>query len=69
MSEYDDLESRLAWQEDAIAKLSSEVAMQNMTIDKLQRQLQHLLRELKHLRDGKGDTAAFNPANEIPPHY
>jgi SlyX protein len=60
-----ELESRIAFQEDAIDKLSDVVARQEMDLEKLTRMVKILHGQLREL--GGGDDA---PAADVPPpHY
>jgi len=60
-----ELESRIAFQEDAIDKLSEVVARQEKDIERLTRMVQILNSELK-AANAAGDT---DTGNQIPPHY
>jgi SlyX protein len=58
-----ELESRIAFQEDAIDKLSEVVARQEKDIERLTRMVQILNTELKETNAGPG------PEDQPPPHY
>ena len=60
-----DLESRIAFQEDAIDKLSDVIARQEKELDQLKRMVLILSTQIRSF--DAGDEAA--KANEIPPHY
>ncbi len=60
-----ELESRIAFQEDAIDKLSDMVAKQEMDIERLTRMVKILNVQLRELGSA-GDAPA---ADEAPPHY
>ena len=60
-----ELESRIAFQEDAIDKLSEVVARQEIDLEKLTRMVKILHDQLRELGDGD-DAAGANP---LPPHY
>ncbi len=60
-----ELESRVAFQEDAIDKLSEAVARQEMDIERLVRMVKFLNNQLKEI--GGGDLAP--DADVPPPHY
>ena len=62
-----DLETKLAYQEDAAQQLSDVVARQQQQIDALETALRALIERVNHLRpaDGEKTTAA----DEVPPHY
>jgi len=64
----DELESRMAFQDDLIENLNQVVARQDREILQLQRQLEELqarFRELDESEAPAGPAAGF----EIPPHY
>ncbi len=62
----DDLESRLAFQEDTLDKMSDVMAHQSLEIDKLTRMVKHLNQQVKTL--GPDNISA--PEDEAPPpHY
>ncbi|WP_432470728.1 SlyX family protein [Amphritea sp. HPY] len=62
----DDLESRLAFQEDSLDKMSDVMARQSLEIDKLTRMVKHLNQQVKTL--GSDNISA--PEDEAPPpHY
>ncbi len=58
-----ELESHIAFQEDAIDKLSEVVARQEKDIERLTRMVQILNTELKETNAGPG------PEDQPPPHY
>lgn len=62
-----DLESRLAFQEDALEKMSDEMAQQAIEIDRLTRMVKHLSDQVKLLApdNNPGGVEADVP----PPHY
>ncbi len=60
-----DLESRLAFQEDALTALNSTVARQDREITELRMAIQQLASALRGLHLG----GAGRPEDEIPPHY
>lgn len=60
-----ELESRIAFQEDAIDKLSDMVARQEMDIERLTRMVKILNVQLREL----GTDGSVPEANEVPPHY
>ena len=67
-SRLDELESRLAFQEDTIENLSQVVARQDREILELKLKLAELgqqFREFDETSGSAGDTAGF----EVPPHY
>ncbi|MBR9829213.1 MAG: SlyX family protein [Oceanospirillales bacterium] len=60
-----ELESRIAFQEDAIDKLSDVVARQEIDLERLTRMVKLLHHQLREM-GGDSDTPA---ADEAPPHY
>lgn len=63
-----DLETKLAYQEDAAHQLSDVVARQQQQIDTLEAALRALIDRVNNLNIQEG--AAKNaPADEVPPHY
>lgn len=61
----EDLQTRLAFQEDAIDHLNKTVTRQDQLIELLQQQLQHLYGQVKQL----SEQSAVSQQSEIPPHY
>jgi len=61
-----DLETRLAYQDEAIRSLSDTVARQQKQLDQLEGLTRQLLERVKSLNEPvfKG-----TPADEVPPHY
>lgn len=60
-----ELESRIAFQEDAIDKLSDVVARQEIDIERLTRMVKMLNSQLREM----GSDSDSPAANEVPPHY
>ena len=63
----EDLQMRIAFQEDNIDALNSRVVEQQAEIDKLHIQLQHINKKLKALELTSG--SEINNDNVLPPHY
>lgn len=61
----DDLEARIAFQEDAIDKLSDVMARQEKELDQLKRMVLILSTQIRNIDQGDEIPAA----NEVPPHY
>ena len=61
----DDLESRIAFQEDAIDKLSDVMARQEKELDQLKRMVLILSTQIRNFDSGE----EAPKANDIPPHY
>lgn len=64
--EIAELQSRVAFQEDAIDKLSEEVARQDKQIEMLTRMIKIMSNNLKSLDAGSMDSPEHEPP---PPHY
>ena len=62
--QIEDLQSRLAYQEDLLQSLNDMVAEQNSTIDHLQQQLQHYRSRLEAV-----SFSIESKGIERPPHY
>lgn len=65
--DLEELQSRLAFQEDLLNGLNTQVAKQEQEISVLQKQLQHLYKKMASLTGGMGDSSAG--IDELPPHY
>ncbi|WP_373741347.1 MULTISPECIES: SlyX family protein [Neisseria] len=63
-----ELEIQTALQADLIDSLNNTVAKMQQALDLQQGQLRLLYRRLQE-KGGEGSGAAYNPADEIPPHY
>ena len=62
----EDLESRLAFQEDALDKMSDVIAKQSLEADKMMRMIKHLSQQVKSL----GQDPLGAPEDDVPPpHY
>jgi len=62
-----ELEMKLAFQEDTINQLDAVICKQQNKIDKLSKQLSHLL---EHAQDTDKSTTKINSlADDVPPHY
>ncbi|WP_151703888.1 SlyX family protein [Nitrincola alkalilacustris] len=62
----EELETRIAFQEDAIDKISDVVARQERELEKLWLMVQHLSQQLKQLDNGEIDN---DSEHQPPPHY
>jgi len=62
-----DLETKLAYQEDASAQLSDVVARQQRQIDALEAALRALIERVNTLAVQEPNKST--PADEVPPHY
>ena len=60
-----DLESRWAYQEDALNQLSDVLAAQQARIDRLEALLEHWIEATTQTNESE----PFDPARERPPHY
>jgi SlyX protein len=63
----DDLEIKMAFQEELVEALNGIVARQQQEIELLQQQMRYLYRQIRDLRPV--DEAAPSPEDEVPPHY
>ena len=64
----DELESRVAFQDDTIEQLSETVARQDRELEDLKRQLRAVVERLKEV-DAQGPDAGPASEFEVPPHY
>lgn len=64
--QIEDLQSRIAFQEDMISKLNDTVVEQGMQLMSLQKQLQHVYKKVKNVSFDDDD---YDPVDEKPPHY
>ncbi len=64
----DDLETKLAFQDDTIDALEQLVRAQNTELQTMQRYLRLIAKKVAPL-DNSEPGESFNPANERPPHY
>lgn len=64
----DDLETKLAFQDDTIDALEQLVRAQNTELQTMQRYLRLIAEKVAPL-DNSEPGEQFNPANERPPHY
>lgn len=62
-----DLETKLAYQEDATQQLSDVVARQQQQIDALEAALRVLIERVENLKDSGGEKTSLR--DEVPPHY
>lgn len=65
---FEDIQSRLAFQEDTLSQLNRVVARQDEQIARLEQQLAALAGKYRDLRDTL-DEHGEAPADERPPHY
>ncbi len=70
-NDIDDLQARIAFQEDLLQVLNQRVSDQEKHIDTLTIQLQHLSKKLKTLESsiGPGLDVLGGARDEPPPHY
>ena len=64
-----ELESRLAYQEQALNELSDTLYQQQKELEKLHTMVKHLSEQLRSLNDGGGAVAESHLDNQPPPHY
>lgn len=67
--QIDDLQSKLAFQEDTVQVLNDMVSEQQQDILSLKAQMKSLLAELRNVLDELGEDSARLSENEKPPHY
>ena len=67
-SRLQELESRLAFQDDLIETLNETVTRQDRELARMELAIQSLARRLKDLAESS-PVAAGTPADEVPPHY
>ncbi len=68
--EWEDVQSRLAFQEQTLAELNDVVAGQAEQISRLEQQMQALVGKYRDLRDAVEERPSeSNPVDERPPHY
>lgn len=65
----DELEIRVAFQDDAIDALNKVITAQDKRIKLLEEAIRHLYQEVKERQPADESSQAFNPVNEVPPHY
>ena len=63
----DDLEIKMAFQEELVEALNGVVVRQQQEIELLQQQIRYLYRQVRDLRPA--DEASPAPEQEVPPHY
>jgi SlyX protein len=63
----DDLEIKMAFQEELVEALNGVVVRQQQEIELLQQQIRYLYRQVRDLRPA--DEASPAPEEEVPPHY
>ena len=64
-----DLQTKLAFQDQALSELNEVLVHQQQTIEALQKQLQALNDKLMSLEENLDTNAGINEADEKPPHY
>lgn len=64
-----DLESRLAWQEDWLERLDDTLISQNATIERLERLCNLMVQRLGEQRDSLESMQTDTGHQERPPHY
>jgi SlyX protein len=65
----DELETRLAFQEDTLQALSEQLAHQQSVTEQQQQMLQVLYRQLRDVQDASSADGAAPASPERPPHY
>jgi SlyX protein len=65
----DELETRLAFQEDTLQALSEQLAHQQSVTEQQQQMLQALYAQIRDVQDASSADGAASSAQERPPHY
>ncbi len=65
----DDLQVKVAFLDDLVESLNQLVISQNQQLSDLQLQMQLLYRRVEATQQGEGGVEAFDPQQEVPPHY
>ena len=65
----DELETRLAFQEDTLQALSEQLAHQQGVTEQQQQMMQTLYRQLRDVQDASSADGAAPSTQERPPHY
>jgi SlyX protein len=65
----DELQGRLAFQEDTLQVLNEQLAHQQNVTEQQQQMLQALYTQLRDVQDASGADGAAPAAQERPPHY
>lgn len=65
----DELETRLAFQEDTLQILSEQLAHQQAVTEQHQQMMQVLYRQIRDVQDAGGAEGAASTSQERPPHY
>jgi SlyX protein len=65
----DELETRLAFQEDTLQALSEQLAHQQSVTEQQQYMMQTLYRQLKDMQDASATDGGGAAVTERPPHY
>lgn len=65
----DELETRLAFQEDTLQALNEQIAHQQSVTEQQQYMMQTLYRQLRDMQDASSAEGAASTAQERPPHY
>lgn len=68
VARLEELESRLAFQDDLIESLNAVVARQDRELERLQRRVRDLEDKLADLAEAASPPGS-TPGHEIPPHY
>jgi SlyX protein len=65
----DELETRLAFQEDTLQTLSEQLAHQQSVTEQQQQMLQALYSQIRDVQDASSAEGAASSSQERPPHY
>ncbi len=69
MDRVEDLQVKVAFLDDLVETLNQLVIRQSQQLSDLQLQMQLLYRRVEAAQQGEGGVEAFDPLQEVPPHY
>lgn len=69
MDRVEDLQVKVAFLDDLVETLNQLVIRQSQQLSDLQLQMQLLYRRVEAAQQGEGGVEAFDPFQEVPPHY
>ncbi len=69
MDSIEDLQVKIAFLDDLVESLNQQVIVQSQQIANMQAQMQLLYRRVESYQNGETSIEAFDPLQEVPPHY
>lgn len=69
MDRVEDLQVKVAFLDDLVETLNQLVIRQSQQLSDLQLQMQLLYRRVEAAQQGEDGVEAFDPLQEVPPHY